>query len=53
MTKILLVCLLLGVVATLLAWKIEDVKIRIIIGIFVAMVFAVAFLLALILGGDN
>lgn len=53
MTKILIGCLVIGVIAALLAWKTESVKVRIIIGIGVAVVLAVAFLLALILGGDS
>lgn len=53
MTKILLGCLVVGVVVALLAWKVESVKIRIAIGIGVAVVLAAAFLLALVLGGDS
>lgn len=53
MTTILLGCFLIGVIAALLAWKIESVKIRIVIGIGVAVVLATAFLLALVLGGDS
>lgn len=53
MTKILLGCLVIGVIAALLAWKVESVKIRIAIGVGVAVVLAAAFLLALILGGDR
>lgn len=53
MTKILIGCLVIGAIAALLAWKTESVKVRIIIGIGVAVVLAVAFLLALILGGDS
>ena len=53
MTKILLGCLVVGVIAALLAWKVKSVKVRIIIGIVVAVVLAGAFLLALVLGGDQ
>ena len=52
MTNILLACLLIGVIAALLAWKVESMKVRIIIGIAVVLVLAGAFLLALIIGGD-
>ena len=46
-------CLLIGVIVALLAWKIESVKVRIIIAVVVAVALAAAFLLALILGGDH
>lgn len=53
MIKILTMCLAVGVIAALLAWKIESVKIRVAIGIGVAVLLAAAFLLALVLGGDS
>ena len=53
MTKILLGCFVIGVIVALLAWKVESVKVRIIIAVVVTVALAGAFLLALILGGDH
>lgn len=52
-TNIFLGCLLIGVIAALLAWKVKSMKIRIVIGIVVAVVLAAALLTALVLGGDK
>lgn len=53
MTNILLGCLLIGAIAVLAAWKVKSIRMRIAIGVGLAVLLVAGFLLALVLGGDS